>query len=130
MCLEDLAVLVLQHRGEGSVQHARSARHERGPVPSALEPFPARLDPDQLDVVVEEGAEGADRVAAAADAGNHAVGEAADLLDQLGASLVPDHALEVTYERWIWSRTDSRADYVVRRLDVGHPVADRRADRF
>ena len=130
--LQDLAVLVLEDRGQRAVQHALAAGAERGAVAAAVEALARRLDADQLDLLVaEERHEGADRVAAAADAGDHAVGQAArSLLEHLSARLVADHALEVAHQRRVRRRADGRADHVVSGRDVRDPVADRRADRL
>ena len=104
---------------------------ERGAVAAAVEAFAACLDADQLDrLVADEGGERADRVAAAADAGDHAVRQARRLLQHLRARLVADHALQVAHQRRVGRRPDGRPDHVVRRRDVRDPVADRGADRL
>ena len=60
---------------------------------------PAGLDADELDALVaDEGREDADRVGAAADAGDDAVGQAALALEDLRARLVADHALQVAHD--------------------------------
>src|SRR5437867_4752322 len=66
--LEDLSVLVREHRRHGAVKDADAARSKRGPVAAGLEPLPPGLDADQLDRIVEERGEEPDRVRAAADA--------------------------------------------------------------
>ena len=65
MCLEDLAVLVGENRREGAVQHPGAAGAERGAVAARVDALSPSLDADQLDGVVEERSEGADRVASA-----------------------------------------------------------------
>ena len=50
--LEDLALLVGEHRGERAVQDAGAPGAERGAVAAAVEPLPRRLDADQLDLRV------------------------------------------------------------------------------
>ena len=71
-----------------------------------------------------------DRVRAAADAGDDGFGERALGLEQLLPCLAADHGLELPHELGIGGRPDARADHVVRRLDVGDPVADRGARRL
>ena len=105
-----------------------SAGAEWRPVSS---PSPAASTPtSSTSASSQEGHERADRVRAAADAGDHAVGQPAlgglDLL----ARLVADHALEVAHQRRVGRRAHRRADHVVGGGHVGHPVADRRADRL
>ena len=50
--LQDLPVLVLEHRRERAVQHALAPGRERGAVAAALEALAAGLDADQLDRLV------------------------------------------------------------------------------
>jgi hypothetical protein len=76
-------------------------------------------------VVVEERVEQADGVRAAADAGDQRVGQAALHFQDLLARLAADHRLEVAHHFRIGVRAGRRADQVVGRLDVGHPVAER-----
>ena len=128
MGLEDLALLVGEHRGKRSVQDRGSPSRQRGPVP-AVEPVAPGLDADQLHaLVVEEGVEGPDRVRAPADAGDHPGGKCCLGRQRLLSRLVADHPLQVPHQRRIRSRPDHRADDVVGRSHVGHPVPDRRAD--
>ena len=94
-------------------------------------PVARGLDADQLDLgVVDERHEDPDRVGAAADAGDHALGQPARLLEHLRARLVADHALEVAHDRRERRRADARADDVVGVGDVGDPVADRGRHRL
>jgi hypothetical protein len=59
-----------------------------------------RLDAVELDVgVVEERVEHADRVGAAADAGDDRIGQASRLGEQLRAGLLGDDLLEVAHHR-------------------------------
>ena len=98
------------------------------PWRSVSTPLPRRLDADQLDLrVVDERREDADRVGAAADAGDHARRQRPLGGQRLLARLVADHPLQVADEGRIRRRADRGADYVVGRLDVGDPVADRGA---
>src|SRR5262249_36998085 len=89
------------------------------------------LDADQPYVlVVDEAREHADRVRAAADAGDHCLRQPALDVEELRARLVSDHGLEVADELRVRMRAEGRADQVVRRLDVRDPVADRLARRL
>src|SRR5918999_1854625 len=130
--LENLAVLVLHDRRVGAVEDAAAAADgQRGAVAAGLDPLPRGLDADQLHVgVPHEGHERADGVRAPADAGDHAVGKPPGGLEDLGARLVADHALEVAHQRRERRWADARADHVVRAADVGHPVADRGRHRL
>ncbi len=72
---------------------------------SAVNPLTGSLDPDQLDRgVVHERHEHTDRVGPTADAGDHALRQAAGLLKDLSARLIADHALQLTHDQRIRSR--------------------------
>ena len=68
-------------------------------MPAGLDSLAGRLHPDELHLgVVDERNEQADRVRAAADAADDPLRQPAGALEDLGAGLVPDHALEVADE--------------------------------
>jgi hypothetical protein len=74
--LLDLAIVVLQQRAERAVKDAGAPAHrQRRAVAAGLDPLACGLDADQLHTwIVDEAGEHADRVGAAADACDHAVG--------------------------------------------------------
>ena len=127
--LDGLAVVVLEQVGPGAVQHADLAGADRGRMPAGLEPVAAGLEPVQPDIgVPDEGGEQADRVGPAADTRQRRVGKRAGQRQQLGAGLVTDAAGEVTHQRREGMRPGGGAQHVVRRVDVGDPVAKRLVD--
>ena len=90
MGLDDLAVVVLQDVTERAVQDARACRPERCGVPAGSMPSPAASTPISCDLgVVDERMKDADRVAAAADAGDDRVGQAARLLEDCSRASRP-----------------------------------------
>ena len=103
---------------------------KRAACSPSSQPRAARLDADEpRPRLVEEGAEQADRVAAAADAGDRQVRPgAAGLLLELPLRLVADHLLEVAHHARIGVRPEHRAQHVVGVAHVGHPVAQRLVD--
>ena len=120
--LQDLPLLVLEHGRQRAVQHPARPRGQRRRVAARLEPLARRLDPDERDLgVVHEAGEGPDRVRAAAHARDHAVGQPAGRLEQLGARLVADRRWRSRTSAGIRRRPDRRADHVVRGLDVRRP---------
>ena len=90
----------------------------------------ARLDADQPDVrVLEEAVEDPHRVAAAADARDDDVRQAADLIEHLPPRLAADDRLELAHHQRIRMRPERRAEQVIGVGDVGDPVAHRFVDR-
>ena len=77
-----------------AVDDAGTTEGQRRRVPRRLQAAARRLDADHGDVVVQEGMEEADRVAAAAGAGDQQVGQAAVLRQHLLARLAADDGLE------------------------------------
>ena len=77
----------------------RPADGQRRAVAPGLDALPRRLDADSsTSASSTNGDEDADRVGAAADAGDHAVGQPALALEHLRARLVADHALQVAHD--------------------------------
>ena len=88
--------------------------------------MPRRFDPEDLDLrLVEERVEKADRVRAAADAGDQAVRQTAFEFEHLRPRLLADHALEVAHHGRIGMRAGDGADAIIGVVDVGHPIAQR-----
>ena len=125
MGLVDLAVFVLQQVGLGAVEHAGAPGGKGGGMLGGVDAIPAGLDAHELDaVVVQEGVERADGVAASANASHHVVGEMPGCVKHLLAGFDPDDALEVAHQHGVGVGADDAADEVVGGLDVGDPVAD------
>lgn len=124
MRVGDLAVLVLEHVGADAVQHALGAAGERGGVTQRVEPVAACFDAEELDAgVFGEGVEHAGGVTAAADTGDHGVGELAALLEHLGFGFVADDGLEGPDDggEGVWS--NGGADDVVCCVELDNPGA-------
>ena len=120
--LEGLAVLVLQEVAARAVQDAGATAFDRRGVPFGVDAVAGRLEPVELDRrVVEEGVEDADRVRAAADAGDHGIRKSAGELEHLGARLLADDLLEVAHHRRERMRARRRAEDVVGGLDASSP---------
>ncbi len=69
------------------------------------------------------------RIAAAADAGHHDIRQSASRLQDLRSRLLSNDRLELADHQRIGMRPEHRAEQVVRRIDVGDPVAHRLVDR-
>ena len=95
-----------------------------------VQPLPGRLHADQPDArLADEPRQQADRVRAAADAGDGHVRQAALHGDELRGGLVADDPLEVAHQRRVGMRPDRGTEHVVGGGDVRDPVAHRLVDR-
>src|SRR5579872_190687 len=123
--LRHLAVLVLQEVAERTMQDAGPSRHERRGVPAAGDAAAAGFHADQSHgLIAREGMEHADCVAATAHAGHDHIGQAPRRVEYLRSRLASDDTLEVADDAGIGVGADGGADEIVRRFDIGHPVAD------
>ncbi len=128
--LGHLAVGVLEHQRTRAVEDAGRAAEDRRGMAPGLDAVAGRLDDRQPDRrLADEPGEQPDGVRAATDAGDGEIRQAALDGGDLGRRLVADPALEVADDRRIRVRAHRRAEDVVGRLDVGHPVAHRLVDR-
>ena len=111
------------------MQHAGLAERDGGGVAAGFDAVAAGLEAVDLDRgIVQEAVEDADRVGAAADAGADGVGQAAGLLQDLGAGLLADDLVEVADHGRERVRPGGGAQQVVRVVHVGDPVAERLVD--
>ena len=128
--LDDLAVAVLEHQRARAVEDPGRAADDGRGVAAGRDAVPGRLDDREPDAgLADEPREQADRVRAAADAGEREVRQPPLDGDELGRRLVADPALEVADDRRVRVRAHRRAEDVVGRLDVRDPVAHRLVDR-
>src|SRR3989449_8908820 len=86
----DLPVLVLQDVTVRAVEHSRLPCRQRGRVVSALEPEPGGFHTDHFYIVCHKIVKQADRIAAAADAGEQIVRKAVLALYYLPLCLPAD----------------------------------------
>src|SRR5207249_11488007 len=88
--------------------------------------IPSRLYPGDADATVaDERMEEADGVGTAPHTGDQHVGQAPDHLARLTACFFSDDGVEVAHHHRIGMRAERRAEEIVRRADVGYPVAQR-----
>jgi hypothetical protein len=121
--VEHLAIFVGENGRAGAVQDRRS------PGPEARSTGGFHADESHR-VVVDEPGEEPDGVRAPADARDDGVREPVVRLEHLLARLAADHCLQLSHDARVRRRPDTRADEVVRRLDVRDPVANRLARRL
>ena len=125
MGLLDIAPRVLQEVTESSVQHAHRPGHQGGGVVAARQAVPGGLHPHEAHrLVVDKGMEQAHGVAAAADAGHQALGQAAGDSAQLGLGLFADDRLEVPDDHGVRMRPAHRAQDIMGMAHVGDPIPD------
>ena len=127
----NLAILVLQEERASALQYAEFAALESSGVFAVYDTLATRLDTAHRHrLVVEKRVKQADRVRAAADAGDEVIRQSFFLLENLTACLVADHALEVAHHHGVRVRAVGGAENVVRAPDVRHPVAHCLVDRL
>ena len=129
-----LAVRVLQQQRIAAVQHAGTPVGERRGVLAEPVAAAAGLDAEQRArrASRDEGMEQADRVRAAADAGDRDVRQAPACIQHLRARLAADDGLQLAHQIGIGMRPDGRAEQVVacrpdRRPSRAAPRRSRRA---
>ncbi len=125
----DLAVLVLQNVAARAVKDSGESAGEARGVLAGSVAASAGFDADELHAFVfHERMEDADGVAAASDAGEDGVGQAAFDFENLAAGFEADDAMEVAHHGGIRVRAERRAEQIVGGGDVGDPVAHGFAD--
>src|SRR5579862_5482164 len=107
----DLAVIVLQQIAAGALQNSGSSPGETGRMLAQLRAMPAGFDADEANIRIgNESVEDADRVAAAADAGDDRIRRAAFLLHDLCTGFKTDHTMEIAHHRGIGMSAESGAE--------------------
>src|SRR5215475_4752128 len=98
-------------------------------MPASLDSVATGLAPDQPDALVaDEGVERADRIRAAAHAGDDRIGQAPGLSLNLLSGLDPDHPLEIADHLGERVRAHHRANAVVGGLHARDPVTESLVD--
>ncbi|MNH14783.1 hypothetical protein D3C79_743810 [compost metagenome] len=124
--LLDLTLLVLHQVGVHAEEDPLAAVTERRAVLAALDTVTTRLDADQTYFrVVDKVGKHADGVGAAADAGDHGVGQALFFFEALGLGLLADHLLELPHDCGEGVGAGGGAEQVVGAVVVGSPVTQR-----
>jgi hypothetical protein len=123
--LDDLAVLVLHDRRVGAVQDARAAAdRERRAVARRVDAVAGGLDADQLDLgVVDERDEDPDRVGAAADARDDALGQPPRLLEHLRDTGRARYVAITDEEALATLRRVAELEGIIPALESSHAVA-------
>ena len=130
MRLAHLAERVLKDQRIAALKHSGCAERQRGGIVAESRAAAARLHAENADArVAEEWMEQADGVRAAADAGNHRIGQTAGGREHLRARLAADHRLQLAHQVRIRMRSHGGAQRVIRAVGIGHPVAQRLVDR-
>src|SRR5262249_12756743 len=102
-----LAVRILEHIRSGALEYAEPPAAEAGGVLAEGHAAPARLHAAQIDLLVlQEAVEDADRVRAAADTGDHHIGQPSGRIEDLRAGLTADHALEIAHHGRVGVRAE------------------------
>src|SRR6185369_13268302 len=114
----------LQQEGLAALQHAEASARKTRSMLARPYPMSARLDAGHLHSrVFEKFIKQADRVAAAADAGDEFIREPALARENLLLRLLADDAVKIAHHHRVRVGTVGRAQDVMRAADVSHPVA-------
>src|SRR5215210_8593619 len=106
MCLEDLAVTILEHHRAAAMKDPGRAPGEGRRVAAGRDPVARRLGNGQPDGrLADEPIEQADGIRSAPDAGEREVGQTTLQLVELRCRFVADPTLEVTDDRRVRMRT-------------------------
>ena len=112
------------------MQDARRAAGDRRRVPPSRDAVARRLGDREPDArLADEARQQPDRVRATADARQGEIGQSTLGSPELDRRLVADAPLQVADDRRVRVRAHRRAEHVVRRFDIRHPVAHRLVDR-
>ena len=131
MRADDLAVVVGHHVGAVAVQHAGLAGRQRRGMAAGLDAVTTGFDAVHLHAVMRnERVEQADRIAAAADAGDERIRQAAEHGLRLRDDLAADDGVEVAHEHRVRVWTGDGADHVEGVVDIRDPVAQRLVERI
>src|SRR4051812_38672634 len=102
MCGRDLSGCILKNVRKRSLQDAGAAAVETSSMVAQLSAASARLDADEAHfLVLEEDMKNADRVRAAAHAGDDGIRKAAFGAKNLRSRFAADHRLEIAHHRGI-----------------------------
>ncbi|KAG1249701.1 hypothetical protein G6F65_019027 [Rhizopus arrhizus] len=131
MRVRDLAVLILKEVAATPMQHAQPACANAGGVLRGVDSMAPGFHAVQLDLgLTQKGVEEADGVGAAADAGDHHVGQPARLLQDLRSGLFADHLLELPDHPRVRVRSGAGTQQVVGVVGARDPIADGRIHRI
>src|ERR1022692_2103912 len=124
MRVRDLPRRILQQIGKGSLQHARRTAVKAGGMFSQLFAASTGFDADELhSLVFDEIVEDANRIRAAADAGDNRVRQFALSFNDLRARLAANDFVKIAHHRWIWMSAEHAAKKIMRGANVGYPIA-------
>src|SRR5580693_5196552 len=108
MSERNLAVLILQDVGECALQHARCAALKTGSMLAERSAATSGLNADKPYLPVgDELVKGADRIRAAAYAGNHCVGQPSLFFKNLRFDFAADATVEVAHHGGVRVRAES-----------------------
>src|SRR6202140_2107598 len=112
------------------MQYPRPAIDQRGRIVSKSRATAAGLDTDDCDTAIaEKSVKQADRIGAAADAGDDRIGQRTAVLEQLATGLASDDRLQLANDVGVGMTADRRTQQVIGTGRIGDPVTQRLVDR-
>src|SRR4030088_45681 len=130
MRVRHLPSRILQQVGVGSLQHARRTAVKTGGMFAQTLAAPAGLDADELHpLFLEELMEDANRIRAAANAGDNRARQFAFGFEDLHARFAADDFVKIANHRRVRMSAQNAAEKIMSRTNVGYPIAHRLVDR-
>src|SRR3984893_7047399 len=130
MRVRHLPSRILQQVGVGSLQHARRTTVKTGGMFAQTLAAPAGLDADELHpLFLEELMEDANRIRAAANAGDNRARQFAFDFEDLRARLAADAFMKIANHPRVRMSAQHAAEQIVSCTSVDHPIAHRLVDR-
>src|SRR3954452_3740349 len=126
----NLSALVLQHVRISSLKHSRRASAETCRMVAKLFSATACFNSNELHFLIfDELVKDADGIRSAANASNDRLRKLAFGAQNLRPRLTPSYLVEVANHRGIRMRTQHAAQQIMRRANIGDPVAHGLIDR-
>ena len=124
MCVNDLAIVILQKIGAIAMQHARTATCQGCGMETRFNAMTGGFDAKNRDTFVfKEWMKQANGVRAPANTCHQGIGQTAFAFEHLLLGFPANHRLEVTNQLGIGMRASDRANDVERIRHIGNPVA-------
>src|SRR6266705_6952602 len=127
----DLPFFVGEQKSFRSLQDAEASALKTGRMFTAANAFASGFDANHPNMsILQKGMEQPDGVAPATNACDQQIRKALFALENLPTRFDADDALKIAHHHRVRMRAEHRAQYIMSRAHVRHPIAHRLVDRF